>query len=127
MSDVTFLGITPYLYYDDLAAAIGWLERVFGFKCRSTYADEHGGLTNAELLVGEQELWLDGYPGYWAERGGGPDQWIGIWVDSADRMYERVVEAGVDCGRPGDRPHQVRELQVRDPQGFVWGFLERIG
>ncbi len=123
---IHYSGITPYLFYDDAAAMITWLETVFGFEEIERHLDGDGRVQNAELRVGDNELWIDGYPGYWASRGGAPDQWIGIWVNDTDAMYKRVREAGVDCDPPSDRPHGVRELKVRDPQGYVWGFMQRI-
>jgi uncharacterized glyoxalase superfamily protein PhnB len=32
MSTVNFRGITPYLHYEDAAASLEWLARVFGFE-----------------------------------------------------------------------------------------------
>ena len=31
---MTFLAVTPYLYYADAGVALDWLERVFGFGPR---------------------------------------------------------------------------------------------
>ena len=93
-------GLVPYLHYDDAGAAIDWLARVFGFVEKARWLDANGRVTNAEMLVGNQELWLDGSgDGWWAKKGRGPEQWIGVWVDDVDAMYERVRAAGVDVGR----------------------------
>jgi uncharacterized glyoxalase superfamily protein PhnB len=39
MSTVKFGGITPYLHYEDAAASLEWLARVFGFEEISRYVD----------------------------------------------------------------------------------------
>jgi len=40
-------------------------------------------------------------------------------------MYARVAAAGVDASLPETKFYGVRVLQVRDPEGYVWGFMER--
>ncbi len=49
---VTFNGITPYLHYDDIAAALEWLIRVFGFVEKGRWTDDSGHITNAEITIG---------------------------------------------------------------------------
>jgi uncharacterized glyoxalase superfamily protein PhnB len=125
VSPVTFSGITPYLHYDDIAAALEWLTRVFGFVEKGRWLDDSGRITNAELSVGSTELWIDGAPDWWKSRGRRPEDWIGVWVNDVEAMYDRVISAGVDSKRPETKFYGVRVLQVRDPQGYLWGFMER--
>ena len=124
-SSVTFRGITPYLHYDDISAALEWLTRVFGFAEKSRWLDDAGRITNAELSVGLAEVWLDGAPDWWKSRGRRPEDWIGVWVDDVEAMYSRLIANGVETARPETKFYGVRVLQVRDPQGYVWGFMER--
>ena len=56
MSTVTFGGITPYLHYEDAAASLDWLARVFGFEEVSRYVDGDGRVREAEMLVGDELL-----------------------------------------------------------------------
>jgi uncharacterized glyoxalase superfamily protein PhnB len=80
------------------------------------------------MLVGDLELWFGGRgPGYWEQQGKQPDQHILVWVDDVDAMYERVKEAGVEVDPPQDKTYDVRALDVRDPEGYHWGFLRRLG
>jgi len=67
-----FLAITPYLHYENVAAMIDWLTRVFGFKERGRWLDGQGLLSNAEVFVGSTEVWLDGDPDYWKQKGRRP-------------------------------------------------------
>lgn len=123
-----FRALLPSLAYEDAGPALEWLSASFGFVERSRYVDRHDVVIQAEMLVGDQELWLGGKgAGYWAARGGGPDLWIGVWVDDVDAQYERVRSAGVECEAPVDRDDDVRSFNVHDTEGYLWGFLKRIG
>jgi uncharacterized glyoxalase superfamily protein PhnB len=124
-SPVTFRGITPYLHYDDISAALEWLTRVFGFVEKARWVDDAGRITNAELTVGSTELWVDGAPDWWKSRGRLPEEWIGVWVDDVAAMHSRITAAGVTAPPPETKFYGVRVLQVRDPQGYVWGFMQR--
>ena len=122
---VAFHGITPYLHYDDLASVLSWLARVFGFTEKGRWVNESGQITNAEVLAGTAELWLDGDPAWWKKKGRRPEEWIGIWVSNVDAMYQRVVSAGISVAPPEAKFYGVRVLQVTDPEGYVWGFMEK--
>jgi uncharacterized glyoxalase superfamily protein PhnB len=127
MSDQSpvFSGVTPYLHYADLPAMIEWLTRVFGFVEKGRWQDETGATTNAEILAGTCEIWLDGTPDWWARRGRRPEEWIGVWVDDVAAMHERVVRRGIDAKPPEHKFYGVRILQVTDPEGYTWGFMQR--
>lgn len=120
-----FLGITPYLIYDDAAQAGDWLTHNFGFEEISRYHGDDGAITNIELRVGSNEIWLDNYPGYWSKAGKKPDQWLGIWVTDASQYRELLANLGVQVGAMRERDHGVQEFSVKDPQGYTWGFLQR--
>ena len=46
----------------------------------------------AEMLVGETELWFGGRgPGCWEMQGKRPDQYILVWVDDVDHWGELQV------------------------------------
>lgn len=121
-----FLGLTPYLYYDDAGAASDWLSSTFGFEEIDRFADEAGKVANVSMRVGGGELWLDGQ-GRHPKSGDRAGPWTMVWVDDVDELQKRVTGAGVECNGPMDRPWGVREVQVRDPEGLNWGFLQRLG
>lgn len=120
-----FLGITPYLHYDDIVAMIDWLTRVFGFMERGRWLDAQGKVRNAELSVGNAEVWLDGDPDWWRKKGRRPEEWIGVWVDDVEAIFQAVTAAGVPVAPAEDKFYGVRVLEVRDPEGYTWGFLQR--
>jgi len=125
---MTFEGITPYLVYEDAGAMLDWLSKAFGFTERSRFVDKDGVVQQAEMLVGDTELWFGGRgPGYRDQRGTGPDQYILVWVDDVDAIYERVKEAGIAVEPPKDETYDVRSVRVVDPEGYHWGFIRRLG
>ena len=125
---MTFQGITPYIVYEDAGSMLDWLSDTFGFQERSRFVDIDGIVRQAEMLVGDTELWLGGRgPGYWEQQGKGPDQYILIWVDDVDAMYQRVKEAGVEVEPPKDETYDVRGVGVQDPEGYHWRFIRRLG
>ena len=125
---VKFGGITPYLYYEDAAAILDWLARVFGFEEVARYVDGDGRVREAEMRVGDIELWISGCdPGYWEKKGRGPEQLTLIWVDDVDAHHALVEAAGVDAPLPEEKPYGVRMYSVTDPEGYEWGFMQPTG
>lgn len=125
---VSFGGLTPYLHYEDAGAMIDWLARTFGFEERARYVDADGVVQEAEMLVGDTELWMAGHgPGYWEEKGSRPEQLILVWVSDVDAHFARVSAAGVTADAPRDKPYGVRTYDVTDPEGYQWGFMRRTG
>ena len=125
MSD--YQGIVPYLFYDDVAGALDWYARVFGFEEIGRWTNDEGQIHNAEMRVGTTELWLDGSGKLKLDAGEERPTWVGIWVDDVDAIYERVKAAGVEADPPVDREFGVRMLTVPDPEGYLWGFIKRTG
>ncbi|MDH4145601.1 MAG: VOC family protein [Acidimicrobiia bacterium] len=124
---VPLKGTVPYLFAVRAEPLMEWYQRVFGFEPHSQWSDDDGVVQNADMRVGDTEVWIDGgNDGYWDSRGGRADQWIGVWVDDPDAMYAQVRAAGVACDPPVDEPYGVRMLKVTDPEGYQWGFLCRI-
>lgn len=125
---VKFGGITPYMHYEDAAAILDWLARVFRFEETSRYVDGDGRVREAGMLVGDAQLWVSGRdPGYWEGKGRGPEQLTLIWVDDVDAHHARVKAAGVDAPPPEDKPYGVRAYNVTDPEGYEWGFMQPTG
>jgi uncharacterized glyoxalase superfamily protein PhnB len=116
-------GLVAYLFYDDVVPMLAWYARVFGWTELQRW-EEGGKVANAEMTIGDTELWLDGGVG----RSRLPDSyWIGVWVADPDAMYEQVRAAGVECDPPEDKPYGVRMVTVSDPAGYQWGFMRRTG
>lgn len=119
-----YIGVVPYLYCKDAAALAAWLENTFGFEVLRSFPDEQGKVRNVELRVGSCEVWLDCKPEARAALRGVSD-WVGVYVDDVASVAQRAKAAGASCGEPMDRPWGVREIQISDPEGYCWGFMER--
>ena len=123
---VQFEGIVPYLFYDDAAEAMVFYARVFGFEDIGRWKNDAGEVQNGEMRVGPTEIWLDGGGRKIPQEGDERPQWIGVWVDDVDGMYELIKAAGVEAEPPVTREFGVQMLSVPDPFGYLWGFIRRI-
>jgi uncharacterized glyoxalase superfamily protein PhnB len=122
----TFRGLVPYLFYDDVPTMLEWYSRVFGWIEIGRWLKD-GKVENAEMRVGNTELWLDGGGAATLEHAGAVHPvWVGVWVDDVDAMHEQIRAAGVEAPPPVDKPYGVRMLTVEDPAGYQWGFMTRI-
>lgn len=123
----TFSGVVPYLFYEDAAAMLDWYRRVFGFVEKARWTGVDGRVHNAEMSVGSTEVWLDGGgPRRFDADGKRAAEWIGVWVDDVDAMLARVEACGVDVKPPVETEYGVRMLMVEDPEGYSWGFMQRV-
>ena len=118
-------GMVPGVVARDVAALLDWLDRTLGLVERGRYVD-NGRIQQADVTVGDTELWLDaGLADLPADR---PVRtaWTGIWVDDVDAAYERVREAEPSVKPPEDKNYGVRMFNVVDPEGNWWGVMSRI-
>lgn len=123
---VAYEGIVPYLFYDDAEAAIEWYARVFGFQEIGRWPGDDGKIRNAEMRIGNTELWLDGGGKLLVRKDGEANTiWVGVWVDDVDAMFRMITAAGVEAKPPVTRDFGVTILSVDDPFGYCWGFMRR--
>jgi uncharacterized glyoxalase superfamily protein PhnB len=126
--------LVPYLFYADIESMIDWYARVFGFTAGGRWRNPDGKVQNAEMRVGETELWMDATTDgrhHLTDPNGKPfSVWVGVWLDdpaAVDAMHEHVVAEGVTPEQPPhDRPYGVHTFNVQDPEGYLWGFMCRI-
>jgi uncharacterized glyoxalase superfamily protein PhnB len=123
------MSVSPYLYYEDAAAALDWLARAFGFEELVRYVDADGVVREAEMAAGETTIMLNGAgPGYWRERGGGgpAGSALVVYVDDVDAHHARATGAGVEAPAPADQPYGARVYGATDPEGHQWYFWQRL-
>jgi PhnB protein len=123
---VVSLGPPAYLYVgvDDVPAAIDFYERAFGAEVR-TRLEAGGMLVHAALRIGDSMVTLcDAMPahGFVApDRDAPVTQFITLYVDDADALHARAIEAGATEINPvADHVHGDRAGSVRDPFGHRW-------
>jgi PhnB protein len=54
----SYTRVTPYLLYEDPAAALDWLTEAFGFRERFRNVGEDGWIDHAEMEIGDGLLML---------------------------------------------------------------------
>ena len=121
--------VTPYLLYEDVAAAIDWLCGAFGFEERLRFADGSGIVTHADLTLGGGEVFL-GHPGpdYRSPRElGAFTHLVHVYVDDVDAHCARAVEAGAPVlGELQDTPYGDRRYDAEDLEGHRWSFAQAV-
>jgi PhnB protein len=121
--------ITPYLLYEDCAAALDWLARAFGFEEVLRYTGEEGYINHAEMKLGDASIMM-GDPG---EQYRNPkrlgQETVGIYVevDDVEEHFARARAAGAEILRePHDEEYGHRRYDVVDPEGHRWYFAQII-
>ena len=121
--------VTPYLLYEDGAAAIDFLTRAFGFEEVMRSHSPEGRVWHAELRFGDGHVYL-GEPGADyrnPKRLGGTTVSVHVYVDDVDQHFARAGEAGAEVkGGPEDRPYGDRVYHAVDPEGHDWFFAQHI-
>ena len=115
--------ITPYLYYADADAALGFLAEAFGFEETVRYTGPEGFVSHAEMRLGAASIML-GDPGddYRSPAQlGGSTHGTHLYVDDVDGVCERARAAGLEItGGPTDKPYGDRSFTARDAEGHEW-------
>lgn len=122
--------LTPGLVVDNTAEAIEFYKRAFGAQeLFRMPAPDGQKIWHAELQIGDSRLMLgDESPDMSDTRApkslGGTASSLNIYVEDADAVFQRAVEAGATVSMPlmdafwGDRYGR-----VTDPFGHAWGIM----
>jgi len=117
--------ITPYLYYQDVAAALAWLAKAFGFRERMRMPGPDGGIMHAEMELADGVIML-GCPGPEyrnPKRLGQTTQSLYVYVDDVDKHFERARETGAKIlEEPADQFYGDRRYGAEDAEGHHWYF-----
>jgi uncharacterized glyoxalase superfamily protein PhnB len=121
--------VSPYLLYEDAAAAIDYLQRTFGFVVRLTQIGAAGRSHN-ELLLGDDGLVMLGQAGesFSSPRtlDISPASMIHIYVDDVESLHARAKTAGADVSDLELSPAGDRRFTATDPEGQIWVFAQRV-
>lgn len=125
------MAITPYLLYDDVAEAMKFLSKAFGFKkLGPPMRGEDGKINHAAMHLGEDNIMMGcPGPGYKnPKRLGQATQNLYIDVADADAHFKRAKKAGAHIvEEPRDTVYGHRRYGVEDPEGHRWYFAHEIG
>ena len=130
--------IVPFIGYEDAAAAVEWLERVFGFvEDRSARYEEDGIITHAELSLDGATIYLSTPSGYASPRSlresselarrSYDNPWVidghFVQVDDVEAHFERAREAGATILREPEEPGIGQRIySAEDLEGHRWMF-----
>lgn len=136
--------ISSSLFYDDAAAAIDWLCRVYGFEVRLKVEGEGGRIEHAELTFGDGLIMIgsSGEPGEdkkWRLSAASPQRVDGVntqslcvFVDDVDAHCAHAKAAGATIlNEPvtadyGAEYWADRTYLTRDLEGHQWWFMQRV-
>jgi PhnB protein len=129
-TDDRYPTVSPYLLYEDVAAALDWLRDAFGFEERLRFADDDGTVTHAEVTVGTDGVVMLGHPGpdYRDPRHlGGGTALVHVMIDDVDAHAARTRAAGARLLRePEDQAYGQRRYDVEDLAGHTWSFAQHL-
>jgi PhnB protein len=120
--------VTPYLLYEDAAAALEFLQRAFGFQEIRRIPAPGGHVSHAEIRLGDGCVDL-GQPEEPTSprRLGGTAVLIYVVVDDVDAHFAQAKAAGADIiDEPADQDYGDRRYAARDPEGHVWYFAQPL-
>ena len=124
------MAIIPYLLYEDVAGALKFLSKAFGFKkYGSAYRGADGKINHAAMQLGD-DLIMMGYPGPKyknPKRLGQATHNLYIDIDDVDAHCERARKAGARIiEEPKDTFYGARRYGAEDLEGHQWYFAKPI-
>ncbi|MEA2244197.1 MAG: hypothetical protein QOD24_3753 [Solirubrobacteraceae bacterium] len=121
--------IAPYLLYEDVAGALDFLTRAFGFEETLRYTGPEGYVNHAEMRIADGVI-LMGDPGAGYRNPahlGGRTQMVCVNVEDVDAVFEQARAAGAEITEePADQAYGERRFMARDPEGHAWSISQVI-
>jgi len=118
----------PGTRYNDVAAAIGWLKRAFGFEEQFVVRRDDGSIGHAQLRLGDGIFMLgpmmdDNLNLKSPLELGAVTQGVYVALDDVEAHYARARAAGAEIvNELADMPYGSREYSARDLEGHLWSF-----
>ncbi len=121
--------LIPYVFYEDGAATVDFLQQAFGFRERMRETNDDGSLGHCELELGDAVIFVSGLPAGHRNPAhlGNVTGGIYLSVPDVDKHFERAEAAGATIqGKPEDQPYGARNYGALDPEGHQWWFSTPI-
>jgi uncharacterized glyoxalase superfamily protein PhnB len=118
--------IIPYLFYDDVPAALDWLARAFGFTEELRHATPSGGM-HAQMTFAGQRIMMGQGAKDWRmssprSRDGQASMGVFVYLQDVDAHYERAKAAGAEIVEAPNDHGYGRTYTARDLEGHPWFF-----
>jgi uncharacterized glyoxalase superfamily protein PhnB len=122
--------IIPQVPYQDIGAALTFLDRAFGFReiRTSRLVSGDGVIHHALVEFGDGVIGIgtQGAHGAISPRtGGGTSQYLSVHVEDVDAHYRRALTAGARIASEPHNEGSVRAYEARDLEGHRWRFLHQ--
>jgi PhnB protein len=122
-----FHTVTPQLTLDNAAQAIDWYKKGLGAEEVSRAVGPDGKIMHADLRIGDSHIMMNDamMGGRGPKALGGSPAALWIYVDDADKLFNRAVAAGAKgidgpMGKVGDQFWGDRCGTLTDPHGYSW-------
>jgi uncharacterized glyoxalase superfamily protein PhnB len=128
-STTSYPPLTPYVFYRDVAGAIGFITQAFGFRERMRQQDQDGTIRHAEMQLGDAVIMMGCPPDYKSPRDLGGHVTVGLYmqVDDVEAHFQRAKAAGAEIqDAPADQEYGVRMYGALDPEGQQWWFAQPL-
>ena len=121
--------IMPQLPYEDIRAALSFLERAFGFReiPSSRLEGADGVLHHALVEFGDGVIGIGTQGAHGAlspKRAGIESQYISVYVDDVEAHYQRALAAGARIANGLHDDFPVRAYEALDTEGHRWRFRQ---
>jgi uncharacterized glyoxalase superfamily protein PhnB len=121
--------VLPHLVYSNVADALAWLTRAFGFTEHYRYGEPGGRVDGAQMYLGGACIMLRS-----ARAGSASPAQIGRWtqsltvfVDNVDAHFERTKSAGAKIVEELQETfYGERQYGVEDFEGHHWLFSQHV-
>lgn len=118
--------VIPTLAYPDVAEAVEWLCRAFGFSERLRIADHRAQLVYGAGALGYGSLVVTGSTDG-ARHRRAVTHGVMVRVTDVDRHFEHARQAGAEIsGTPTTYPYGERQYSAVDPAGHTWTFSQTV-
>ena len=119
--------VLPYLHYQDVAGALDFLAKAFGFTVHLSMPGSDGAIVHAEVVLGRAIVMLGPESPETGARSpkqlGGVTQSLYVYVDDVDAHHRQAKAAGVSITKePVDMFWGDRVYSARDCEGHHWTF-----
>ena len=123
------MAITPYLYYEDVGAALKFLAKAFGFTKFGPAMRSKGKINHAAMKFGDDVVMMGSPPSGYRnpKKLGQATQSLYINTDDVDKHFMNAKKAGaVILEEPSDTEYGHRRYGAEDLEGHQWYFAQEM-
>ena len=121
----------PYLFYNDLPAALDWLAKAFGLETRMSMAGPEGQVMHAEMQLRDAVIMMGPASDEQGSKSPadlpGVNQSLYVYVDDVNAHHQQAKKAGARImSEPEDMFWGDRMYYAQDIEGHHWNFAQHV-